>query len=78
MTKTPSKPSLYAELPIGTRLFVETCFIAPSGNWAYCTCTVARDLGEEVEVEVTTEEAASRRVPTRFKVFKSRIRSIIA
>ncbi len=71
------KPSLYATLPTGTRLFVETCFVAPSGNWAYCYCTVARDLGDEIEVTVTDEEAANRRVATRFTLFKSRIRSVV-
>lgn len=73
----PPRQSLYAKLRKGTRLFVETCFIAPSGNWAYCYCTVAKDKGEEVEVEVDEREAYNRGVARRFTVFKNRIRSIV-
>ncbi len=74
-----NKPSLYATLPVGTLLYIETFYLAPSGNWAYCNARVVADLGgDNVEVEVSEEEAASRRVARRFTIAKERIREVKA
>ena len=71
-----AKLSLYSTLPVGTFLFVKTCFVGPGVDWITCYCHVSKDLGEEVEVIVTPEEARARRVAEKFVVYKDRIISI--
>ena len=73
-----TKPSLYATLPVGTRVFLETFFVAPSGCWAYCYATVVEDLGGEIQVSVDEKEATSRCVARSFKIGKDRIQRIIS
>ena len=67
------KPSLYATLPVGTRVHVETCFGNSCGGWHYASGEVLEDLGEEIRMRADKGWS----VPPEFTIFKCRIKAIL-
>jgi hypothetical protein len=67
------KPSLYATLPVGTRVHVETCFGNPYGGWYYAAGEVVEDLGEQIRMKADKEWP----VPSEFTIYKCRIKAIL-
>ena len=67
------KPSLYATLPVGTRVNLEAYFANPYGGWVFAQATVLEDLGGDIKVKADSGYATA----DEFTISKDRIRSIL-
>jgi hypothetical protein len=68
------KPALYATLPVGTRVRVESYFGNPYGGWCFVVGTILEDLGDEIKIKADPGQRGFE----EFKIWKDRIREIIS